>query len=200
VKLQRFGAMQTLGPANFVLQTVTVNETLNLDKKDVGFVSEPFAPAQYFQMKDSEKLSSKSFEKLKGGFTVAPRKNNLAAGSGKANPVQYRTKVIGETQEQLSPLPPEHLNGMRKRSMTGLSGPRRLGVEAYVDPTRGPRFTVADELFVVADIRTLTTRGDVLLDPKSKIEAQLALRQHFTVDPAARNDLQVVPRFEMAGR
>jgi hypothetical protein len=181
-----------------VLQSITVNQTLAVDRKDVGFVSEPFAPAQYFQMKDSEKLSAKSFEPLKGGFTVAPRKNNLAAGSGKTNPVEYRTKVIGETQETVTPLPPEHLDGMRKRSMTGLRGLRRLGVEAYVDPTRGPRFTVADELFVVADVDTLITRPDVLLAPKTKIEAQLALKQHLADNPTSRGTLQVVPRFEAA--
>jgi hypothetical protein len=57
---------------------------------------------------------------------------------------------------------------------------------------------VADELFVVADINTLTARGDVLLDPKSKMEATLALRTYLADNPDARADLQVVPRFEMA--
>jgi hypothetical protein len=201
VKLQRFGALEALGPAKFDLETavpaVVVNNTLNLERKDVRFVNEAFAPAQYFQMKDSEKLSSPSFQKLKGGFTVSPKKNNLASGSGRTNPVEYRTKVIGETTEQVTPLPLEHLEGMRKRSMTGLGGLRRLGVEAYVDPTRGPRFVVADELFVVADVATLAPRADVMLEAKSKIEAQLTLRAHVAGNPAAGADLQVVPRFEI---
>jgi hypothetical protein len=199
VKLQRFGAMQALGPANFVLDEVVLNKT-TLDKTKIPLVDESFAPAQFFQMSDSQKLSSPAFQKLKGGLTVAPNEKNLASGSGETNEVKYTTKVIGDPGQTEEPLAAEHLGGMWKRSVTGLGGLRRLGAEAYLDPTAKPKFVVADELFVVAEIQTLTTRKDVLAAPLSKIEATFALHKHLASDPTARATLQVVPKFEMAGR
>jgi hypothetical protein len=92
-----------------------------------------------------------------------------------------------------------HLDGMCLRSGVALFGVRRAGAEAYADPTAARKFTLDDELFVIANINDLTTRTDLIATPLTKIDAFLELRDHRAANPYAGN-LAVVPKFEVGAR
>ena len=66
-------------------------------------------------------------------------------------------------------------------------------------PPRGaaPRFTLAEDTFVIATTDTLAARAD-LSPPVSRSLAEAALRAHLRAHPADAGALQIVPSFEAA--
>jgi hypothetical protein len=190
----RFGAVRALNNPNFKLESVSVNQR-SVPLAKIAFVKEPFAPAQFFAMNDTQKLSSPAFQKYDGGIRVPGGEDNLAAGSFAEAQPMYKTKVK-DIPDPLpdQPLPEDHLQGMSRRSAAALRGARRQGAEAYVDPTAPARFTVADERFALVDRRNHGIRHGVF---GNKFEALLAQDQAVVDDPKLRGNLQVMPQFEL---
>jgi hypothetical protein len=197
-KLDRFGPVKPAGPGRFQLESATIN-LKSIALADVSYVKEPFAPAQYFKMSDSEKLSAPSFQKLDGGLTVKGNARNIAPGSVEHQDIQYKTKRLGGPPPSGDhALPADQLARMSKRAGAGLFGLRRLAAP-YLDPTAPRKFTVADELFVIANLHDLTSRTDLTPSPISKIEALFKLRDHRAANANAA-PLAVLPKFEVGNR
>ncbi len=198
LQLQRFGTAKALPPARFNLQSLRVN-LINIDLKRVTFFKEPFAKAQFLEMSDAEKLSAPAFEPFDGAIRIPANDNSIAPGSSEATTIKYKTKILGETTTTDHVLSLDHLLGMARRSATSQLGARHVAVEAYMDPTAPPRFTFASELFVVAD-RTAFTTQSIFGAAASKTEASRALEEHLATHPEDRDNLHVVPKFEVGGR
>jgi len=198
LQLQRFGTARALLPAFFKLQSVTVNN-VNIDLKRVSFLREPFAKAQFLEMSDTEKLSAPAFEPLDGAIRIPANDNSIAPGSSETTTIKYKTKILGETTTTDHVLSLDHLLGMARRSAATKFGARNIAAEVYTDPTAVLRFTFARETFVVADRRTFTTQS-IFGATASKTEASRALEEHLATQPEDRDNLHVVPKFEVGER
>ena len=129
VPITRFGNTRPAGgPQEFHIQRITIGEASLVP----DIVRDHFAPAQFRDMSDDERLSSPSFELLPAGATVA------------ASRVDCGTPVpaAADFEEIIIPSPPEQPRGnytvafglairFAQWSATGLSDASRLGANRY---------------------------------------------------------------------
>jgi hypothetical protein len=167
-------------------------------------VTELFAPAQFFQRTDAEKLASKSFEPYEAGIRVA-ESETLAADHCVRREVEYELHYIDSQRSLLRQpggvRPPAGPFGQWTAggaiAQSPLSRARRGPSALAPDPVR-----VRPEGFAVVRVRDLTP-----LDPaaaagdaaSSEAEARRRLWRLIEADPALEGELQVVPAFEARG-
>jgi hypothetical protein len=181
----------------------------SLDAVSLGGQSAPFtkirdkfAPAQFEQMKDQDKLSRPSFEDRDAGFSVGDGLVTVGHGFGldlafedvyvddkapppPSAPVFYRPSLNLQALWAAS-------NGAAKSAL------HRVAMGSYAPPvTAAPLIIMSDEHFVVATTTDLTQRADITA-PTTKGEAYQALAAHLSSNPAERDQLQVVPFHELA--
>ena len=149
VPITRFGNTRPAGgPQEFRIQQITIGEASFVP----DIVRDHFAPAQFRDMSDDERLSSPSFELLPAGATVAASRVDCGT------PV----RAAADFEEFVIPSPPEKPRGnytvafglairFAQWSATGLSDASRLGANRYrtsaipaVAP--GTTFTVASKI------------------------------------------------------
>ena len=164
-----------------------------------GTTSEEFAPAQFLDLTDAEKLSLPSFSSFDAGVELAGDAvdlGNSARTRAVITPITYITTTLDSR-----PTPPKRmylptvtavlaLNERADGSAPGLGG---------YGPARGtpPRVTLAPDAWTIASTTDLTVRSDIPTDG-SKLHAYLALKQHLAANPGDAGALQVVLTGETA--
>ncbi len=162
-------------------------------------VQESFAPAQYFDLSDAEKLSSPSFERFDSGIRVGePEK--LDTGYAAAREVKYELKYIDSARERrlaghgdLFVVDPVafntwNLQGVVARSDLSFARRRKSSLAPDAVATAPEPFAIVtvDELSVFDEASVL----------KNEREALTRLDELTRANPALRGKLQAVPLFE----
>lgn len=70
VEIQHFGSQRSADGNSFTIDAVTLGEGNQAEKLNTSKVREQFAPAQFFEMTEAQKLSSKSFERFESGVKL----------------------------------------------------------------------------------------------------------------------------------
>lgn len=193
--ITKFGDAVPQGQAEFDITAVT------LGGQPAGYttITDEFAPGQFEDLSDSDKLSLPSFEPMIAGLTIG----DGAVDFGK----QYEVDIEYETVILDTPLVSRI--GVRY----GLSQVAVLAMSNSGAAARGPLFTtgihasspnasepplvaLAAEQYVVAGVADLQVRNVVV--PTTKSAAFAALAQYVAQNPAERDQLQVVPLYEVA--
>jgi Family of unknown function (DUF6603) len=195
--LTRFGTAVP-GPQNlFHLNTVS------LGGHSVPFtiMRDKFAPAQFEQMSDQEKLSRPSFEDRDAGLSVGD--GLVSFGQGFGLDLAYEDVYVDD-EAPPPPTPVKFIPGLDRQILwaqlgsAARSGLRTVAMGGYAPaPTDPPLVTLAEESFVVASISDLSARTDISA-PTTKGEAYLALAGYLRTNPAEDGALQVVPIHELA--
>ena len=194
-ELEKFGEYRPITHTHFDVSSVT------LAGQEVPFdtVDDKFAPAQFRDLKKSEKLSSRSYDDMVSGVTIAP--NRAAAGPVGDHTVAFETVFItadgerieeGDTDPRHTPSGPE-FRGMLKRSAAALAGVRRAGAQKYMLPGKPKLLSFGKPKFVVASACGLTWNTSITPDQTTYTKAALALRNYEQTHPADRNRFRVVP-------
>jgi hypothetical protein len=163
-------------------------------------VEEQFAPAQFFDMTDSEKLSSKkAFEPYTSGVRMDDA-DLLDVHYGAVRDVRYELFYIDEQRDlvQDQPVKPDvqifqtwALGGAVAGSPLSQA---RKGKSALAP---GP-VQVQNELFAVVNASDLTlARAEA--SATSQTQAEQLMAQLVRDDPALENEILVVPLFEVNG-
>ncbi|HEX8792893.1 MAG TPA: DUF6603 domain-containing protein [Polyangiaceae bacterium] len=185
-------------------QTIFTLDAVSLGGQSVSFttVRDEFAPAQFEEMSDQDKLSRPSFEDRDAGFAVGdglvafgqqfgldPTFEDIyvddKAPPPPAKPVLFTPTLVQQLAWALS-------NG-------AANSPLRAAALGKYAPAAGSAqlVTLAEETFVIASTTDLTQRPDITA-PTTKGEAYLALAAHLSANPGDRDQLQVVPLHELA--
>ncbi len=193
--LERFGG-SVPGPQNtFTLDTVS----LQGDPLACTIVREQFAPSQFEDLSDQDKLSRPSFEEGDAGFSVGG--DQIAFGKAFARNVAFNDIYIDDKGPRPAGVkyPLTLVAQLRLSATSGAAGsPLRLAtIGRYAVPGTPPLVTVTDETFVIASTADLQMRADITR-PVSKGDAYRALRAHLARNPGDREQLQVVPLYEVA--
>ncbi|HEX8112425.1 MAG TPA: DUF6603 domain-containing protein, partial [Kofleriaceae bacterium] len=154
-----------------------------------------FAPAQFRQMTDAEKLASPSFERMVSGAQFAPH-TAIAIGHVQDTPLDYEQAVILDVDQPAS----ERLDQryapagatvavLAEHGPAGTAAVRTQGRAKFAPPAPGPK--VADPSYVIATRNDLT-RVDVDGHDGSYTSAAERLRQR-----ADRDALQIVRAEEL---
>ncbi len=184
--IARVGAQPTQDGTTFRIDEVT----LGTQATAVDPVLEAFAPAQFLDLSDSEKLARKSFERYGAGVRLA---GGTAANADDvvAMDVVYEVIYVPErqapTQFRLGKLRFDALARTaavaRSRFAFAARAPSALAT---------PNVTVAGERFGVASTDDLTLSGANLVFA-SEAEARQALHAIVAADPGRAGALQVMP-------
>jgi hypothetical protein len=198
--IEKFGSKKPLKENKFKLTNATSNSTVI--PADYQNVREQFAPANFTELSDSDKLSRRSFDRLPSGFKLTPT-TDLTAGNHVSRPVDYELSYLHRDTHQLEP-----------------AGKMKLGLQAYNRLVRGsavrqsplsfqqtrismnapPPVELPTEAFAIASVADLKSHlqdggGPVLFATQS--EAYQRQRELLQQDPALAGQIQVVSHFEL---
>jgi hypothetical protein len=199
-EIDTFGGSPVTGTRRF-----TVKAALNGSQQDVNTVRDAFAPAQFFEMSDDEKLSSPSFEDMDAGIVFGSELVVSDPASAIASPFEFETIVI-DAQGQSAPrtrtvdyiLTSDQLNKQLHLSAIGQAAIRRAGAARFRVERTQPVATVNPLQWLVAKIED--TQAIAAEQPRkaSWVEANAMLTELNPSGTKARV-WQLVPRFETVG-
>ncbi len=192
--ITRFGQVRPEGPNDFRVTDVKVAGRNVLMKP----VRDWFAPAQFEDLSEADRLSRPGFEQMISGVTVTS--DAMRAGAPLIATLEYETKVWadGRAQTAAPPFRPSRAEQVMGTALSSaaLASLRSTGVAAYAPPPAFmPRFTLTEETFVIASTVDLRARLD-LCPATTRSLAELGLRTHLTYTPADAGTLQVVSSVE----
>jgi hypothetical protein len=199
--IEKFGSRKPLADNQFTLSDANANG-LAMPGDFLG-VREQFAPAQFTELTDSQKLSRHSFEQLPSGFSLTGT-SNLQIGQAVSRPVDYELSYL-----------------RRKPVRTVFKGLLTLGLRAYQLLVRGsavrqsalakqqvrvsmnapPPVAVPREEFTVAgvaDLKQYARTGEAVRSFSTQTEAYQYQQSLIQRDPALAGQIQVVSQFELA--
>ena len=197
VPITKFGKQV---PANHNKFTIDITNMAD-ESFDTSSSKEFFAPANFFNLTDSEKLARKSFEKMDAGVKIT---------SGET----YQSSYFGNFQLEY-----EHIvyDTRTNRSVEGLTAESQVVYQALVNnnavanSNQGQAQTVTSnfapsqvkvnqEAFAIANVDDLSIHNHLGEDLafSSEAEAQLALEELYINHPALINKIDVVAAYELA--
>jgi hypothetical protein len=193
--IQKFGAGAPSGDTQFTITAVTADGT----DENTTPVQDAFAPAQFLNMSDDDKLANPSFETFDAGISLA----DGALTFGNANPsgmsalvrmVSYETWLVdtpgGDTREDPGiPVPPDRFSGI----LWPLLNSGRL---RYSAPSQ-PMAKAATLDYVVATTDQIAASGVGVATGQTYAQAHAALTEAIAGNPAQSGTLQVVALYEV---
>jgi hypothetical protein len=193
--LTKFGEATPVGQTTFTVGDISVNgrtvESLP--------VADQFAPGQFEQLNDADKLSRPSFEAMDAGFSVGA--GAIEIGAPFDVDIAFDTTIVDPLRREI--VPPRRYGlaigvclGLSRQSGLSARGVRGAGLAAFAPAGGRPRLAaLSGERYVVATVDTLTRRDDV--GGGTKDETLSALARHLAAHPSERGTLQVVPASEL---
>lgn len=191
VTIDKFGSGPVAGDNRFEITGVTAGGA-GLDTESLR---DEFAPAQYFDLADSEKLSRKSFEELPSGVVVGSP-HEIIAGAVVPRVVEYEQIIIDVRPRRLLTFVQMALTQFRNLLRGGSlaqSDMARAGRPAGSSLSPG-RVTVAQDTFVIVDVMDLSVVGGAGGTQTETLQEMQALVGR---DPGLSNRLQVMSAFEV---
>ena len=195
VTIDRVGSQKPSDAKKFAL---SVDDTIGATLSREAYVKEQFAPAQFFEMSDSEKLSRKSFEKLDGGITLSDEVNALKFSYFVKRELEYETIVIDNNYKRFIGLVQKLLGffaGFLLKGNAVAKSKLSWKYQSDVAPKR-EKVEVFQEGFSVVSKDDLTLLDDQSAG-ESETEAIGLMREKMDADPDLKDKIQVVPNYEV---
>jgi len=199
--ISRFGDAPPAGERRFAIHAVSPGwQTLQA-------VRDFFAPAQFFEMSDAEKLSRPSFESMPAGVSLGSEGFSFNAGDGLEVPaIQFETIIVGEPQDGAGATPPENeyqlspllLVKQARFGAAANSDLRHTGAGKY--RTTAGKHQIARKgwsIISTDDLKVLALPG--VQGAASYSEAGQALQKLKQQDPAKARGLKILRLFEVQG-
>jgi hypothetical protein len=198
--IERVGSQRPADGPQYAIAGVQVGPTA---EPAPPAAQEAFAPAQFFDLTDAEKLASPSFQRFDSGVRVGdPERLHTAYAAARV--VKYERKYIDAQRDQR--LGPPATGGPADVDVLTFNAWTRHGALASSElsfarrrksPLAPDAVGVLDEAFTIVNMTDLTPFGDVsvLSTERAALERRDAL---IAADPRLRDVLQVVPAFEMS--
>jgi hypothetical protein len=201
--ISRFGQASPAGVRRFSITSVTLGD----QNQDPQTIKEFFAPAQFFEMSDDEKLSRPSFEPMAAGVGFTSDDFLFTADSGdwlEVEAIVFETLIVGEQAGQPRPSEAQDPKNMYtlsaellgKQALFGAAGSsdiRRSGKAKYRTTIGKHKIAKEGWSIVSTDDMTVRPMPDIEDDkPASYSEAAQALRKLKQENPAQAASLKIV--------
>jgi hypothetical protein len=172
LEISQFGHTEPLGERRFTINGARISGV----DAPITPVNDNFAPAQYLDLTDEEKLVRPSFESMQAGVRIGT--GALAHGGAIETNLVYEERVI-DPESDFRILPGSYIISSEMMSVFTLTGAvaqsqaSRLGSKAY----EGPKFTISvtQAEYVVASKRDLKVKSSAS-EPRSYAMAHQAMR------------------------
>lgn len=190
LKIDRFGTQRPQSGSTFRIASIQLG-----DATPPSHISkEEFAPAQFIDMSDAEKLSRKSFEMFDAGVRVGGE-DNVNTDYVAAEDVVYEVVYLpARHKRKLYKIDDALFHVFSQSSAVAKSA--LSANKSAPSPLATPPVKVNAEQFAVASTRDLSPLGDSTIFD-SEAEAHEALGRLASDDPGLASELQVVPVYEL---
>ncbi len=198
--IDRIGAQRPADGRTFAIAGVTVN---GASQPAPPVAEESFAPAQFFDLSDAEKLGSPSFKTFASGIRVGDAAR-MRTGYAAAREVQYEIKYIDSARDQRlgrSGTPGRFdvdVDAFNTWTLHGATAKSELSFARRRTSARAPaEVGVLQEAFAIVSTIDLKPfdDGTVLSTEWAALNRRDEL---IAASPALRGTLQIVPIFEMS--
>jgi hypothetical protein len=196
LRIDKFGNQKPSDGNEFHIQNVKIST----ETQNTADTEEFFAPAQFFEKTDSEKLSSKSFEKYDSGIKIISSEKLIADYYARRD-VEYELFYIDSQRDQLLALWPDFLApdavAFNSWAVKGAIANSDLSFAKNAKSALAPdEVTVGQENFAVVNTSDLTIfDNDSLVT--SEVGALNKMQDLIQENPALEGNIQVVPQFEV---
>jgi hypothetical protein len=197
--ITRFGSATVAGATSFAIVDYQVNGSTVVYEA----IQDDFAPAQYFELSEEEKLARPSFEQHDAGVRLTVEKLT-ACGGAVSKTISYETYYVDQPgvlrTDPGTPPKPFVLGALSTVLAIGASGRaaiRTAGDRRYTAP--GTPVQVAPQSFVIADRSSLTLAGLGAPQGSTYSDAAAVLQSALEQSPARRAALQIVSSHELVG-
>ena len=203
IQIDRIGAQRPADARTFAIDTVVIGTDAQGTPEPA---EESFAPAQYFDLSDDEKLASPSFRTFASGIRVG-EESRMRTGYAAAREVKYELKFIDSERDQRLGQPAQpgepglfdvDVGAFNVWTLQGAISKSDLSFARRRKSTLAPaEVNVVQEPFAIvhADSLALFDAESVMGTERAALKRRDAL---IASNPALRNTLQVVPVFEMS--
>jgi hypothetical protein len=193
--IERFGNQRPADARRFTIHHASANGSAFRKRP----VEEYFAPAQFEDMDNAQKLSRRSFERLPAGVRLTSQDNDLQSSRVVARELRYETITI-DTQSRRTAQGKvfgERLATFRPLLRGGALARSRFSTTRRAEPLLGPgRIGVDPEGYSVVgtdDLRPFDGKSSY----RSQAGATSYLRELVRANPALQGTIQVVPNVEV---
>jgi len=169
--IDKFNDSPIAGARRFQVTRVAIGT--GTGNESTSDLQDDFAPAQFFEMSDDEKIASPSFEPMQAGLRIGASKFAFALAQGVASPLEYETRIVD--RNAAVPTPPMTTTYVLSRALlemhamhgaAGRSPLRREERRATVQPfakVEALRFAaVTDDLALLPDAKRDVTFSEAL--------------------------------------
>src|SRR5262245_18895878 len=208
--ISRFGQAAPAGARRFTISTVSLGGLSQTTQPVKDF----FAPAQFFEMSDDEKLSRPSFEQLTAGVSIGSSEFTFTTISSdllEVEAIEFETWIVDkqknetrrsnpEDPKKFYKLNPGSLDRQARFGAAGISDLRRTGRAKY--RATAPKHQIAKEGWRIVstdDLAEQPAPGVEAGKPASYSEAAQALQKLKQQDPARAAGLKVLRPSELSG-
>jgi hypothetical protein len=205
--ISRFGQAAPAGARRFTISSVSLGGQSPTSQP----VKEFFAPAQFFEMSDDEKLSRPSFESMAAGVSMGAQEFSFSDDDRdwlEVEAIKFETITLDKQKKQsrrsgadnLYQLSPELFNKQARFGAAGSAAIRRSGKAKY-RATVGKHRIAKEGWSIVAtdDLTVAPLPGIEEGKPVIYSEALQALRELKMHDPAKAAGLKILRLSEVAG-
>lgn len=195
-EIARFGSARPSGAREFRI----TNPLVNGHDADLKYVSEYFAPAQFFDMPDNQKLSGPSFELMDAGVRIGS--DRVAFGAPVVADLSYEEILVDSVaKDEAPPAPPSRLDAVSlfvqaQWGAANQSAARKAGAAKY--RATGIGVKIVEETF------TIVQANDTAKPPAATnmtfSQAKAALQIMRRANPAALSEFSVIAKAQEANR
>ncbi|MBX3082875.1 MAG: hypothetical protein KF716_14645 [Anaerolineae bacterium] len=200
IEVKRFGSQQPTDGNQFAIQQVLAGEGSDAEALTTAATREMFAPAQFFELSDAEKLARKSFEQYDSGVRLI----DSEAFDGEyavRREVKYELFYVDD-QRNLVPQQQQHTPDFHAFDHWALRGSIANSPLSFANTGKSnlapQTVTMNQEQFVVVTANTLQpVDGGTLAASEQSAHSLMAAM--IRANPALDGEILVLPSFEVNG-
>jgi hypothetical protein len=175
--IDKFNDSPIAGARRFTVTKVAVGTGTGTET--TGPLQDDFAPAQFFEMSDDDKLASPSFEPMQAGLRIGSSAFTLNLSQGVASPLEYETRIVDRNAAvPPPPVGPKYVlirERLEMHAMDGAAGrsplrleERRLAVQPFAKVESLRFAAVTDALALLPDAKPDVTFSEALSSAQLK--------------------------------
>jgi len=196
--ITKYGNATPSDGTEFSIQSVQINA----QTETIQTIQDYFAPGQFLNLSDADKLSKPSFEEMDAGVNIGS--SAILNGQDSPRTVVYQEFYIYDPANFSIPSGPYRMPANIHLALSALgagfaSQVKNTGLQKYSAGPTTPAISVDEPQYVVTSVLDLSVRADILAGAGSTyFQAQAALNSYLAANPAEAGDLQIMPLHEVA--
>ena len=198
VPVTKFGNTTPADGSQFAIASVT----LGTSQAATSPVPGEFAPGQFQQLSDADKVSAPAFEEFHCGVTIGDPSVHAGSDAPRTVTTQWRyvpDPTKASVLDRFSGLAADVFSARLQTGAGARSLVKNTGLERYTEPGLTSVVSTSEVGYVITSTEDLSVRDDISpAGGTTRYQASAALAGYLAAHPAEAGGLQVMPAYEAA--